>query len=82
MSPDAVRDCIESRLGGRVPRWVLDEVRERGWRSLAWYWLKRRLAEAIVDCLNGVCGVRAAYLVEMHGGEHVLEEMGTRMWTS
>jgi hypothetical protein len=77
-----LRSCLETSITKAtqfLPRWVVIEVEERGWKSFGWQWLKRRLAEALAECFSAVCGSSSKiYLVDLHGGEHVVEEMGNK----
>ena len=76
----AYRSCLRTRLKsliGNVPGWVLDDITERGWRGFGWQWLKRRIAEYIAECL-GKIGAKSVYLVELHGGEHIVEDFGDK----
>ncbi len=62
----------------KPPAWLINDIRSLGWRSHSWQWLKKRIVESLVKCFRGLCGLRRAYIVEMHGGEHILEEVGDK----
>ncbi len=55
---------------------LVRDMRERGYRSHSWQYVKRILADAVVECLveaGGVCldgCLREIYLADMTGGEH------------
>ncbi len=72
-------ECFGRRLSallGDLPSWVVRGLREQGWRGFAWQWLKRRLAEAFAACAHELCSLRAVYVADLHGAEHVVGEMG------
>ena len=65
-------------LASSLPSWVLRDIRENRWKGFGWQWLKRRIAEAIAECLVESIGAKAVFLTELHGGEQVIETVGDK----